>query len=51
MQGRRHHAWKNGRYLIGRKGGLGLKLRVYQRGITELEPVTLEDRKRDIKVK
>jgi len=47
MQGRRHRAWKNGTYLICRKGRLGLQLRVYQRGITELEPVALEDRKRD----
>jgi hypothetical protein len=48
MQGRRHRAWKNGTHLICRKGGIGLLLRVYQRGISELEPVTLEDK--EIKV-
>jgi hypothetical protein len=39
MQGRRHHEWKNGTYMICGKGGLGLQLRVLQRGITEVQPV------------
>jgi len=40
----RHRAWQNGTYLICRKGGLELQLRVYQRGISEFEAVTFEDK-------